>query len=206
MQWLAVACTAENQVLAWSENLSILESACQNDFRAISRIYGVDDLPAQQLRQFNLDFRIQFDGPRNTKFVPHRKDIELVALSHNLQSKVGLMVELQQRLAHGFKRFEVQYPWQSEAYEEKYKQAMTVIDGGTGETGMVSDYAEESGLTVNVAAGLIVNKYQNRKFLIRKLERLRARHQIAIRNAKTKDDLALCRKAMEEDSFLSMMM
>jgi hypothetical protein len=116
------------------------------------------------------------------------------------------MVELQQRLAHGFKRFEVQYPWQNEAYEEKYKQAMTVIEEGAGETGMISDYAEESGLTVNVAAGLIVNKYQNRKFLIRKLERLRARHQIAIRNAKTKDDLALCRKAMEEDSFLSMMM
>jgi hypothetical protein len=86
------------------------------------------------------------------------------------------------------------------------KQAMNVIESGTGETGMVNDYAEESGLAVDVAAGLIVNKYQNRKFLIRKLERLRARHQIAIRNAKTKDDLALCRKAMEEDSFLSMMM
>jgi len=206
MQWLAIACTAENEVLAWCENLSVLESACQNDFRAISRIYSVDDLPAQQLRNFNLDFRIQFKGPKVTTFVPHRKDLELMSLSNNLQTKVGLLVELQHRLAHGFKRFEIQNQWQIEAYEEKYRQAMAVVESGVGESNMVSDYAEESGLTINVAAGVIVNKYQNRKFLIRKLERLRARHQIAIRNAKNKDDIAKCKTAMEEDSFLTMMM
>jgi hypothetical protein len=71
---------------------------------------------------------------------------------------------------------------------------------------MVEDYAEESGLTINVAAGIIVNKYTNREFLIRKMERLRIRHQRAIRNAHNKEDFARCRSAMEEDSFLSMMM
>ena len=43
MQWLAVACTAENEVLAWHESLSILESACGGEFRAISRVYSVED-------------------------------------------------------------------------------------------------------------------------------------------------------------------
>ncbi len=206
MQWLALACTAENEVLAWSENLSTLESACEGEFRAICRIYGVEDLHAQQLRRMNLDFKLKFNGPRITTLVPHRKDLEVMALSNALQAKVSLIVELDQRLAHGFKRFSSLVEWQVEAYEEKYRQACNVINGMQKDIGMVSDYAEESGLDIDVAAGIIVNKYQNRKFLIRKLERLRIRHQIAIRAAKNKEDFAQCRAAMEEDSFLSMMM
>jgi hypothetical protein len=206
MQWLALACTAENEVLAWSENLSVLESACEGEFRAICRIYGVEDLQAQQLRRFNMDFKLKFNGPRITTLVPHRKDLEVMALSNALQAKVGLIVELHQRLAHGFKRFSSIVEWQEESYEEKYRQAIEVLAGTEQDAGMVKDYAEESGLAINVAAGIIVNKYQNRKFLIRKLERLRIRHQLAIRNAKNKEDFSKCRSAMEEDSFLSMMM
>jgi hypothetical protein len=206
MQWLALACTAENEVLAWSENLATLESACEGEFRAICRIYGIDDLQAQQLRRFNLDFKLKFNGPKITTLVPHRKDLELMSLSNSLQAKVGLIAELHQRLAHGFKRFNPSVPWQVESYEIKYKQAMNVLSGSTTDIGMVEDYAEESGLTINVAAGIIVNKYTNREFLIRKMERLRIRHQRAIRNAHNKEDFARCRSAMEEDSFLSMMM
>jgi hypothetical protein len=206
MQWLALACTAENEVLAWSENLSTLESACEGEFRAICRIYGVDDLQAQQLRRFNLDFKLKFNGPRVTTLVPYRKDLEVMALSNALQVKVGLISELNQRIAHGFKRFTPVVEWQVEAYEEKYRQALNVLEGLEKDAGMVKDYAEEAGLTIDVAASIIVNKYHNRKFLIRKLERLRIRHQLAIRNAKNKEEFAQCRAAMEEDSFLSMMM
>lgn len=206
MQWIALACTAENDVLAWADNLSILESACEGEFRAICRIYGVEDLHAQQLRQYNLDFKLKFNGPRNTTLVAVRRPIELQALSLSLQSKVGLIAELQQRISHGFKRFSSVVEWQEEAYEEKYRQAMNVLAGVTDDIGMVEDHAEECGLAINVAAGIIINKYQNRKFLIRKLERLRIRHQRAIRAAKNKEDFAKCKAAMEEDSFLSMMM
>jgi hypothetical protein len=129
-----------------------------------------------------------------------------MALSNSLQAKVGLVDELHQRLTHGFKRFNPSVPWQVESYEIKYRQAMNVLSGSTDDIGMVEDYAEESGLTINVAAGIIVNKYTNREFLIRKMERLRIRHQRAIRNAHNKEDFARCRSAMEEDSFLSMMM
>lgn len=206
MQWLALACTAENEVLAWSTDLSVLESACLGEFQAICRIYGVQDLHANQLRQYNLDFKLKFDGPRNTEFVAHRKSMETMILSQQLQSRVNLMSELQQRLAHGFKRFEQRFEWQHEAYELKYQQANDVINGLTEDVGLVEDYAEESGLTINVAAGLIVNKYHNRKFLIRKLERLRIRFQRMIRQAKNKEEFATVRARMEEDSFLSMMM
>jgi hypothetical protein len=206
MQWLALACTAENEVLAWSENLSTLESACEGEFRAICRIYGVDDLQAQQLRRFNLDFKLKFNGPRVTTLVPYRKDLEVMALSNALQVKVGLISELNQRIAHGFKRFTPVVEWQVEAYEEKYREALNVLEGLEKDAGMVKDYAEEAGLTIDVAASIIVNKYHDRKFLIRKLERLRIRHQLAIRNAKNKEEFAQCRAAMEEDSFLSMMM
>ena len=206
MHWLALACTAENEVLAWATDLSVLESACLGEFQAICRIYGVSDLHASQLRQGNLDFKLKFDGPRNTEFVAHRKSMESTILSHQLQARVSLVTELQQRLAHGFKRFEQRFEWQHEAYKEKYRQANDVINGLTEDVGMVEDYAEETGLTINVAAGLIVNKYHNRKFLIRKLERLRIRFQNMIRAAKNKEEFAVVRARMDEDSFLSMMM
>jgi len=206
MEWLALACTAENEVLAWSTDLAILESACLGDFRAISRIYGVEDLHAEQLRQYNLDFKLTFEGPRKTNFVAHRKQIALTIISHQLMHRVGLMKELQERLAHGFKRFVPVNAWQLQAYELKYEQAKQVIAGGTLDIGLVEDYAAEAGLALKVAAGLIINKYENKNQLIRKLERLRIRYQIAIRNATTKEDIAAVRSAMEEDSFLSMMM
>jgi len=206
MEWLALACTAENEVLAWSNDLAILESACLGDFRAISRIYGVDDLHAAQLRQYNLDFKLKFEGPRKTEFVAHKKQMALSILSQQLMQRVGLMKELQERLAHGFKRFVPVNSWQLQAYELKYEQAKQIIAGGTSNIGLVEDFAAEAGLVLNVAAGLIINKYENRSQLIRKLERLRIRYQIAIRNASNKEDVAAVRAAMEEDSFLSMMM
>ena len=206
MHWLALACTAENEVLAWSTDLSVLESACLGEFQAICRIYGVGDLHANQLRQGNLDFKLKFDGPRNTEFLAHRKPMESTILSHQLQARVSLMSELQQRLSHGFKRFEYRYTWQHEAYELKYQQALNVINGTLLDTGLVQDYAEETNLDLSTAASLIANKYQNRVQTIRKLERLRIRFQNMIRAANNKEEFAVVRARMDEDSFLSMMM
>jgi len=206
MHWLALACTAENEVLAWATDLSVLESACLGEFQAICRIYGVSDLHADQLQKNNLDFKLKFDGPRNTDFLAHRKSMEATILSHQLQARVSLMNELQQRLGHGFKRFEYRYTWQHEAYELKYQQALNVTLGLGGQDGLVKDYAEETKLDLLTAANLIVNKYQNRVQTIRKLERLRIRFQNLIRAAKNKEEFAMVRARMEEDSFLSMMM
>jgi len=206
MHWLALACTAENEVLAWATDMSVLESACLGEFQAICRIYGVSDLHASQLRQGNLDFKLKFDGPRNTEFLAHRKSMESTILSHQLQARVSLMGELQQRLAHGFKRFEQRFTWQHEAYELKYQQALNVTLGLDGQRGLVEDYAEETNLDLLTAATLIVNKYQNRAHTIRKLERLRIRFQNMIRAAKNKEEFAVVRARMDEDSFLSMMM
>jgi hypothetical protein len=207
MQWLALACNAENEILAWHDDLSLLESACSNDFRAICRIYGIDDLFAEQIKQGNLDLRLQFNGPRNTECIGHKKDMIMQTLSEVLTMRVAYMAELHQRIGHGYKRFIPVVDWQLEAYEEKYQQAIRIIKHlDASDSGMVEDYAEEAGVTLNVAAGIIINKYKNRKALVRKLERLRTRHQIAIRSATTKDDFMKVRASMEEDSFLSMLM
>jgi hypothetical protein len=205
MQWLALACTAENEVLAWSTDLSVLESACLGEFQAICRIYGVQDLHANQLRQYNLDFKLKFDGPRNTEFLAHRKSMETMILSHQLQGRVNLISELNQRLSHGFKRFNFQYEWQAEAYQLKYLHACN-YKSGVGDTSLIDDYAEEAGLDKETAANLIINKYENRVASIRKLERLRIRFQRLIRAAKNKEEFAMVRARMDEDSFLSMMM
>lgn len=204
--WVALACTPENELLAWAENLSLLESACEGEFRAICKIYAVSDLHMQQLKQGNLDFVIRFNGPRETTLVSSRKDLKLMALSQLLTSKVALFKELHQRLMHGYKRFTPIVDWQLDAYKEKYRQALLIRAGDQSDIGFVKDYAIESGLDLETAAGLIINKYENRIALIRKLERLRNRHQIAIRNARKKEDFNECRVAMEADSFLSMMM
>lgn len=206
MQWLALACTAENEVLAWATELSVLESACLGEFQAICRIYGVQDLYANQLRQHNLDFKLKFDGPRNTEFLPHRKSMETMILSHQLQGRVNLIVELNQRLSHGFKRFNFQYEWQAEVYQTKYMQACNVQNNKESNIELVIDYADEAGLDLKTAAALIINKYENRLVTIRKLERLRIKFQRLIRKAKNKEEFAQIRAQMEEDSFLSMMM
>jgi len=105
MNWIALACSAENYVLAWHANLSLLESACSGDFRAISRVYNVDDVVYDQLQNKNLDFAVKFSGPRTTELVGVKKPEHLDKLSQILQSRVSLMSELHQRLAHGYKRF-----------------------------------------------------------------------------------------------------
>jgi hypothetical protein len=208
MRWIALACTAENEILAWSNELSILESACDGEFRAICRIYGIDEQFALQFAQGNLNFRLKFDGPRNTTCEAFDRGPEINQLSGILQARVGLTAELYQRLAHGFKRFSPVVEWQEEAYQQKYAEALNhvLFKAENSQTGMIEDYAEEAGLDIDVAAGLIINKYQNRKFLIRKLERLRIRHQLAIRTASSKADFLDIKSKMEEDSFLSMMM
>jgi hypothetical protein len=132
--------------------------------------------------------------------------MESTILSHQLQARVNLMSELQQRLSHGFKRFEYRYTWQHEAYELKYQQALNVTVGLGLECSLVKDYAEETNLDLPTAAHFIVNKYQNRVQTIRKLERLRIRFQQLIRAAKNKEEFAIVRSQMEEDLFLSMMM
>lgn len=206
MNWIALACSAENYVLAWSESLSILESACADEFRAISRIYGIDDIELQQLKNGNLDFRLKFSGPRSTELVGAKKPDDLHQLSQLLQARVGLMNELQQRLAHGYKRFAEVVPWQVQAYSLKKHQAWAVLGGARKDIGLVEDYAQETDLDLETAARMIVTKATNQEALIRKLERLRIRHQEFIRQTRNKFEIAAARARMDEDAFLSMLM
>jgi hypothetical protein len=141
MQWLAVACTAENEVLAWHESLSVLESACGGEFRAISRVYSVEDSEAASLRSNNLNFQLRSINPRTFKFVECDRPDDIKLLSFLLQTKVNLTVELHMRIAHGYKRFASMVPWQQEAYRLKGIQAKQVLSGdySYNDVGMVLD-------------------------------------------------------------------
>ena len=208
MNWIALACTAEHYVLAWHENLSLLESACGSEFRAICRIYGVDDVEYQQLKNNNLDFRIKFSGPRNTSLIGIKKPADLEELSQILRARVSLVSELHQRIAHGYKRFADVVPWQQQAYYFKTAQAWSVLGGvrDPESIGFVQDYASATGLDLEVAARMITVKALNQQDMIRKLEYLRIKHQEAIRRAASKTEFAQARAAMDEDAFLSMLM
>jgi hypothetical protein len=208
MQWLAVACTAENEVLAWHDSLSILESACGGEFRAISRVYSVEEREVAALRANNLDFQLRTINPRTFNFIEYQRPDEIKLLSLLLQTKVNLTVELHMRIGHGYKRFISMVPWQQEAYRIKGEQAKKVLSGNysQNDVGMVSDYAETMNTDLITAANVINAKHDNHSYLVRKLEQIRIKHQTAIRLAKSRDDIAAIRASMEEDSFFSMLM
>lgn len=206
MNWIALAASAENYLLAWHENLALLESACLGEFRAICRVYSIGDVEYEQLKNRNLDFSIKFSGPRTTELVGSKKPNDLELLSEILQVRVNLTSELHQRISHGYKRFATVVPWQQDAYRLKEQQAIAVLDGNTSDIGFVEDYAAEANLDVEVAARMILTKAKNHSDLIRKLERLRIRHQEAIRLASTKTEFAQVKARMDEDAFLSMLM
>jgi hypothetical protein len=208
MQWLAVACTAENEVLAWHESLSILESACGGEFRAISRVYSVEDREMEALRSNNLNFQLRSVNPRTFTFEEYDRPDDIKLLSLLLQTKVNLTVELHMRIAHGYKRFLSMVPWQQEAYRLKGIQAKQVLSGNhlLSEVGMIADYAETMNIDILTAANIINVKNENHTYLIRKLEQIRIKHQAAIRAANSKDAVVAIRASMEEDSFFSMLM
>lgn len=208
MQWLAVACTAENEVLAWNESLSILESACGGEFRAISRVYSVEDKEVEALRSNNLNFQLRSVNPRTFNFIEYQRPDDIKLLSLLLQTKVDLTVELHMRIAHGYKRFASMVPWQQEAYRLKGEQAKKVLAGhySLDDVGMISDYAETMNTDLLTAANVVNAKHDNHSYLVRKLEQIRIKHQAAIRAANSKDAVIAIRASMEEDSFFSMLM
>ena len=206
MNWLALACTAEGELLAWHESLAVLESACGGEFRAICRVYSVDEKIAEDLRKGNLNYVLRFKNARTTEFIQEERGAEIKILSMQLQAKVNLTVELGMRINHGYKRFVDMVPWQQEAYKIKAEQADRVINKLGGDIGLVEDYASVIGVDILTAANVIKVKNENQQGLIRKLEYIRLKHQQAIRRAIDKDDMAKIRASMEEDSFLSMLM
>lgn len=206
MNWLALACTAEGELLAWNESLAVLESACGGEFRAICRVYSVEDHVASDLRKNNLDYVLKFKNARTTEFIQEERAQEIKILSMQLQAKVNLTIELGMRIAHGYKRFNDMVPWQQEAYKIKAEQANRVINNLDGDVGLVADYANIIGSDLLTAAKVIKVKHDNQEGLIRKLEYIRLKHQQAIREAIDKDDMTKIRAAMEEDSFISMLM
>ena len=208
MKWFAVACTAENEVLAWNESLSILESACGGEFRAISRVYSVEEREVEALRSNNLNFQLRSVNPRTFTFAEYERPDDIKLLSLLLQTKVNLTVELHMRIAHGYKRFASMVPWQQEAYRLKAMQAKQIMTGNytLDEVGMVADYAEIMNTDLLTAANVINVKNDNHSYLVRKLEQIRIKHQAAIRAANSKDAVVAIRASMEEDSFFSMLM
>jgi hypothetical protein len=208
-QWVAIAATAENQVLAWHDSLSLLESACGGEFRAISRIYGITEIEYAQLKQNNLDFRIKFSNARTTTLEGDQKNDEVTALSNILCLRVAMTVELHARIGHAYKRFSDVVSWQQEAYRFKAEEAKLVLEKNETNpalVGFVADYADLLDIPIDVAARLIIVKAENQKHLIRKLERLRTKHQETIRTLSSKLDAIQLRAEMDKDAFLSMLM
>ena len=78
--------------------------------------------------------------------------------------------------------------------------------GDTSDIGFIEDEATTRQLPIESVAKLIIAKADNQKFLIRKLERLRVKTQLAIASVKNKEDVQELRQKLGEETFLSMLM
>ena len=205
--WVALATTAENSILAWSQELNILEQACSGEFRAICRVYGVTGEELRFLHSNMLHYKLEYIDARTTRFVSEEdRDNDTIVLSKQLLARVMLTKELHQRLEHGYKRFQSLVPWQQKAYLIKEEQARRVLSGDTSDIGFIEDEATARQLPIESVAKLIIAKADNQKFLIRKLERLRVKTQLAIASVKNKEDVQELRQKLGEETFLSMLM
>lgn len=205
--WVALATTAENSILAWCQDLNILEQACAGEFRAICRVYGVTDEELGILHSNNLSYKLTYIDARTTKFVSEDDRDEGVSnLSKLLLARIMLTKELHQRLEHGYKRFQSLVPWQEKAYQIKEEQARRVLAGDTNDIGFIEDEAGFRRLPVETVANLVVAKADNLKFQIRKLERIRIKTQKEIQKVKNKEDVRELRETLSEESFVSMLM
>jgi hypothetical protein len=205
--WVAIATTAENDILAHHESLSVLESACGGDFRVISKIYGITDDEMEQLNLGNHKFKLTYLDPRTTVFTnTDDRDSKLDMLSSIIQARLALLLELHQRLEHGYKRFAQVVPWQWDSYKIKEEQAIRVIEDQPGDIGLIVDEANIRKIDPKTVANLVKAKADNMKYQIRKLERLRISMQEEIRFARDREQFMEIKSKLTEETFLSMLM
>lgn len=210
MPWIAIGATVDNIVIAAADDILLLEIAAELDFDVIVRVYGVTNQEYAELKNKNYNYKIKFNNIRSTylEYV-NNKDSRLQEMSNVYSKRIELLQSVRGRYEHASNKYKPLFPHQYEIYEQKYKEALDIINNENSIyriDGYVKDYAAEKLMEIDIAASLIIAKYNNWHAYLRKIERLRLRHFALIKHAKTDNDFTSISSIIDNDFFINMLM
>ena len=209
MRWIAIAATAENDVIAAHDDIVMLETVSEYEFDAIVKLYGVSEDEYQNLKQGMYDYRIRFNNLRSTYLEPWTRDQHVQVLSRIYTARINAVNGIKGRLEHALNKHRTMLTHQTNVYEAKAREADHIQknpDSPYRLDGFVSDYAEEKGLDIDTAAAIVSLKYNGWYQHMRKIERLRLRHFNAIKLARTEEDFKSAAAALDKDLFINMLL
>lgn len=209
MRWIAIAATAENDVIAAHDDIVMLETVSEYEFDAIVKVYGVSEDEYQNLKQGMYDYRIRFNNLRSTYLEPWTRDQHVQVLSRIYTARINAVNGIKGRLEHALNKHRTMLTHQTNVYEAKAREADHIQknpDSPYRLDGFVSDYAEEKGLDIDTAAAIVSLKYNGWYQHMRKIERLRLRHFNAIKLARTEEDFKSAAAALDKDLFINMLL
>ena len=209
MRWIAIAATAENEVIAAYEDIVLLEEVASEDFDVIVKIYGVTEQEHEALRSRNWNWRIRFNNLRSTYLEPCARSERARTFSDIYAARIDLMQGLKGRFEHALNKHKTLLSQQHVVYRAKAEEARHILawpDSQFRDEGYVKDYAEEAGLDIETAAQLILVKHDGWHQHLRKIERLRIRHFAAIKRARTAEQFKSASAAIDKDFFINMLL
>ena len=209
MRWIAIAATAENDVIAAHDDIVMLETVSEYEFDAIVKVYGVSEDEYQNLKQGMYDYRIRFNNLRSTYLEPWTRDQHVQVLSRIYTARINAVNGIKGRLEHALNKHRTMLTHQTNVYEAKAREADHIQknpDSPYRLDGFVSDYAEEKGLDIDTAAAIVSLKYNGWYQHMRKIDRLRLRHFNAIKLARTEEDFKSAAAALDKDLFINMLL
>ncbi len=210
MSWIAIAATVDNVIIAVHDDITLLNEAAEYDFDVIVKMYGVSEEEYSKLKLGNLSWRIRFNNLRSIYLEPIIKSNHHEELSKIYSQRLLQLINVRGRFEHALNKHKPLLSQQLIIYEAKAKEAKDLIEHSMFSEyfndGYVKDYAEEVGLDVMIAAKLILTKYNNWHAYLRKLERLRLRHLVTIKKARTVEDFSKIVSAIDKDFFINMLL
>lgn len=210
MPWIAIASTVDNIIIVAVDDITILNEAAEYDFDIIVKIYGISDKEYVDLKAGNFSWRIRFNNLRSTYLESIKKTSHQENLTKIYIQRLTQLTNIRGRFEHALNKHKPLLSQQLIIYEAKAKEANDIIEHGLFSLyfndGYIKDYAEEVGLDINIAAKLVLTKYNNWHEYLRKLERLRLRHVVAIKKSKTSDDFSKVIAEIDKDFFVNMLL
>jgi len=209
MRWIAIAATAENDVIAAHDDITLLETVSEYEFDAIVKVYGLTEDEYQSLKLGNYDYRIRFNNLRSTYLEPWTRDQRTQILSRIYLARINAINGIKGRLEHALNKHRTLLTHQTNVYEAKAREADHIrknVDSPYRMDGFICDYAEEKGLDIDTAAAIVSLKYNGWYEHMRKIERLRLRHFNAVKLARTEEDFKKAAADLDKDLFINMLL
>ena len=209
VRWIAIAATAENEIIAAHDDIVLLETISEYEFDAIVKVYGLTDGEYNSLKNGEYDYRIRFNSVRSTYLEPWERNDRLTTLTKIYMARITAINNIKGRLEHALNKHRTILTHQTNVYEAKAYEANHIknnLNSPYRDDGFVKDFAVERNIDIDTAAAMVSLKYDGWYQHMRKIERLRLRHFTAIKLAKNENDFKLASAELDKDLFINMLL